>query len=117
MDSTPIEVTCGMRLLDINEIDSVHGSFSVNVAFYFSWVDNRIEVLDPNATTANVDNDFLKHIWTPDFYIYDLQRFRPQGVLSNGGGLRMKKLDNNNTGSLIDVYVLISSLFYCRNLL
>ena len=86
----------------------MHGSFSVNVAFYFSWVDNRIEILDPNAANANVDNEFLKHIWTPDFYIYDLQRFRPQGVLSNGEGLRIMKLDSNNTGSLIALILIFN---------
>ena len=67
-----MEVVTDIKLLTINSIDPVDFSFSVNVAFFFAWVDNRVGV-DPSVDTDNLDLDLLKHLWTPDFYIYDLQ--------------------------------------------
>ena len=84
-----------MRLLDINEIDPVNFSFSVNVAFKFYWVDNRVEIKEDSTSTNvnithHIDVDFLSKIWTPDFYIYDLQSFNVLGS-SRRAGLRVQK--------------------------
>ena len=70
-----------MKLLDINKIDSVDFSFSVNVAFIFSWVDNRVDILDMSQNITYLDLEFIKQLWTPDFYIYDLKMFKILGVL------------------------------------
>ena len=86
-----------MKLLDINKIDPVDYSFSVNVAFIFSWVDNRVDIHDMNKEIINVDLEFIKKLWTPDFYIYDLKLFKTLGVLQDTGGLRVMK-KGNDTG-------------------
>ena len=54
-----------MKLLDINKIDPVDYSFSVNVAFIFSWVDNRVDIHDMNKEIINVDLEFIKKIMDP----------------------------------------------------
>ena len=86
-----------MKLLDINKIDSVDFSFSVNVAFFFSWVDNRVDIFDMSKEIIDLDLEFIKELWTPDFYIYDLKLFKILGVLQDTGGLRVMK-QGNDTG-------------------
>ena len=90
-----MEVVTDIKLLTINSIDPVDFSFSVNVAFFFAWVDNRVGV-DPSVDTDNLDLDLLKHLWTPDFYIYDLQSSKKLTVLNEDtGGLRIQKIGND----------------------
>ena len=86
-----------MKLLDINKIDPLDFSFSVNVAFIFSWVDNRVDIYDMNQEIIDLDLEFIKQLWTPDFYIYDLKLFKKLGVLQDTGGLRVMK-QGNDTG-------------------
>ena len=71
-----MNVSCGLKLININKIDSKDFSFTVNVAFFFSWLDNRVEIFNGSENTINLDLQFLEKIWTPDFYIYDLLMFR-----------------------------------------
>ena len=89
-----------MQLLDINEIDAADFSFSVSVALKFAWVDNRVVMLSPDTDLdpVNVDLAFVHQLWTPDFYIYDLQQFRRMTIFKDQGGLRVKKRGNNDTG-------------------
>ena len=96
----PMEVSCAMQLLDINEIDAADFSFSVSVALKFAWVDNRVVMLSPDTDLdpVNVDLAFVHQLWTPDFYIYDLQHFRRMTIFKDQGGLRVKKRGNNDTG-------------------
>ena len=45
--------------------------FSVTTALEFAWVDNRVE-RPPDLQTGsmiNLDLDFEKRLWTPDFYV------------------------------------------------
>ena len=73
----PLLVSCGMRLLNINEIDPVKFSFSVNVAYKFYWVDNRVQVNDSTLNKTHVlDQDIISKIWMPKYYTFDLQKFR-----------------------------------------
>ena len=90
-------MACGIKLIDINKIDPWDYSFSVNVAFIFSWVDNRVDILDKSKNILYLDLGFLNHLWTPDFYIYDLKLFKILGVLQKTGGLRVMK-QGNDTG-------------------
>ena len=90
-------MSCGMKLLDINKIDPLDYTISVNVAFIFSWMDNRVDILDKSKNILNLDLGFINHLWTPDFYIYDLKLFKILGVLQKTGGLRVMK-QANNTG-------------------
>ena len=88
-----------MRLLNINEIDPVNFSFSINAAFKFYWVDNRVQINDSSLDQKflkehpiRVDLEFMKSIWLPDFYFYDLSSLRTIAR----GGLRVKKRSNSN---------------------
>ena len=91
----PLEVSCGMRLMDINKIDSEDSTFSVTVAFKFYWLDNRVQI-NSSRTKIYIDLDFLKFLWIPDFYVYDLVLFNRLGVRDYGGLTIEKK--SNNTG-------------------
>ena len=93
-----------MKLLDINNIDPVDFSFSVNVAFLFSWVDNRVDILDKSKNILYLEIGFIKHLWTPDFYIYDLKLFKILGVLQKTGGLNVMKLGNDTGKTSFKTY-------------
>ena len=99
-----------MRLLDINEIDPVNFSFSVNVAFKFYWVDNRVKINESTSTNVNIthhiDVDFLTKIWTPDFYIYDLQSFNVLGS-SRRAGLRVQKNSTTSHNNDTEIQYLV----------
>ena len=95
-DNDPLIVECGMRLMNINEIDPVKFSFSVNVFYKFYWVDNRIQRTEPNLDQSHVlDQDFISEIWRPHFYTYDLLSYRLLGP--DRKGLKIKKRYNNDT--------------------
>ena len=79
-----------MRLIDINNIDTVDFTISVTVALKLAWVDNRIP--RPKSSFISVDPEMLLHIWMPDFYFYDLQEFRTLEVFQGlQGGLRFRQ--------------------------
>ena len=60
-----------IRLTDINYIDTVDFRFSVTAAFKFAWTDNRVERPADLKTgdMINLDLDFQKKLWMPDFYV------------------------------------------------
>ena len=87
-------VHCGLRILNINQIDPVKFSFSVNVAYRFYWVDNRVQTKLMNKSIA-LDQDFISKIWRPKFSTIDLQEFSLLGLERDG--LKVRKVDNNNT--------------------
>ena len=111
----PMEVSCAMQLLDINEIDAADFSFSVSVALKFAWVDNRVVMLSPDTDLdpVNVDLAFVHQLWTPDFYIYDLQHFRRMTIFKDQGGLRVKKRGNNDTGRFHYCIARLIANFHC----
>ena len=60
-----------IRVIDINYIDTVDFRFSVTAAFKFAWTDNRVERPADLKTgdMINLDLDFQKKLWMPDFYV------------------------------------------------
>ena len=60
-----------IRLIDINYIDPVDFRVSVTAAFKFAWTDNRVERPADLKTgdMINLDLDFQKKLWMPDFYV------------------------------------------------
>ena len=95
-DNDPFIVECGMRLMNINEIDPVKFSISVNVFYKFYWVDNRIQRTQSKLDQSHVlDQDFISKIWIPNFYTYDLLSYRLIGP--DRKGLKIKKRNDNNT--------------------
>ena len=105
----PLEVSCGMRLMDINKIDSEDSTFSVTVAFKFYWLDNRVQI-NSSRTKIYIDLDFLKFLWIPDFYVYDLVLFNRLGV-RDYGGLTIEKKDNNTGLEEIKISTLLDGTF------
>ena len=95
-DNDPLIVECGMRLMNINEIDPVKFSISVNVFYKFYWVDNRIQRTETNLDQSHVlDQNFISKIWRPNFYTYDLLSYRLLGP--DRKGLKIKKRYDNDT--------------------
>ena len=88
-------IHCGLRLLNINEIDPVKFSFSVNVAYIFNWLDSRVKIKNrmKNKSIA-LDQDFISKIWKPKFSTIDLQESRPLGTERDG--LKVRKVDKSN---------------------
>ena len=98
INGSPLVVSCGIRLLDITQIDTQDFGFSMSVFLQFIWTDNRISMEASNKTDENLHLSFIELLWVPDFYIYDLQSFRTYHLLKDiMGGLRARK-KNNNTG-------------------
>ena len=76
---------------EIYKVSETDFTVHVNMFLTFVWQDNRLNFTLTKETTADVDEEFIKSIWTPDFYIYHLKEFeRPNGVTSMRG-LTVKK--------------------------
>ena len=98
INGSPLVVSCGIRLLDITQIDTQDFGFSMSVFLQFIWTDNRISMEASNKTDENLHLSFIELLWVPDFYIYDLQSFRTYHLLKDiMGGLRARN-NNNDTG-------------------
>ena len=98
INEDPLVVSCGIRLLDITQIDTQDFGFSMSVFLQFIWTDNRVSMEASNKTDENLHLSFIELMWVPDFYIYDLQSFRTYHLLKDiMGGLRARK-NNNDTG-------------------
>ena len=98
INGSPLVVKCGIRLLDITQIDTQDFGFSMSVFLQFIWTDNRISMEASNKTDENLHLSFIELLWVPDFYIYDLQSFRTYHLLKDiMGGLRARK-NKNDTG-------------------
>ena len=80
-----------MMTKEIYKVSETDFTVHVNMFLTFVWQDNRLNFTLTKETTADVDEEFIKSIWTPDFYIYHLKEFeRPNGVTSMRG-LTVKK--------------------------
>ena len=98
-----------IRLLDIYEIEE-NFRLRINVELYFSWPDDRIIIgTTEKSSSVNVDFGFIKQIWIPDFYVYDLQDFRRLKVFQlPQGGLKMRKNVDNKTEVMLQTEAEIS---------
>ena len=57
-----------------------------------------------NSNVINVDLSLLQEIWLPDFYFYELQSFEKHEIFRDiQGGLRIKKTDQKDTGSRLEI--------------
>ena len=63
----------------------------VNMFMTFVWQDNRLNFTLTKETTADVDEEFIKSIWTPDFYIYHLKELEGFNGVTSSGGLTVQK--------------------------
>ena len=77
----PLKVNISLLLLDIFNIN--YNDFTIDIALYttISWVDNRLKILNGStgvigkSIERNVDVSFIRNIWVPEIYIYDLKDF------------------------------------------
>ena len=89
--SKPIHIDTQMLLMEIYEVSETDFTVHVNMFMTFVWQDNRINFTLTKETSVDVDEDFLKIIWTPDFYIYHLKEIEGFNGVTSMRGLTVKK--------------------------
>ena len=62
-----------MMTTEIYKVSETDFTVHVNMFPTFVWQDNRLNFTLTKETTADLDEEFIRSIWTPDFYIYHLQ--------------------------------------------
>ena len=65
----------------------------LNVFIKFSWIDNRLIIND--TSNGDVDVNFIRKLWVPDIYIYDLKNLRIRQTITPEEGLSIKNVDGN----------------------
>ena len=88
----PVEVNFTLQLMDIFDIDPESYTLHMNMYFRYKWIDNRI-TLQKNIEA--VDQNFLRHLWTPHIYLYD-SSYDPK-TSSDDSGAIIEKCDTNST--------------------
>jgi hypothetical protein len=73
----PTEVSVGIYLLDIDEIDDVDQLFSVDVYFDITWRDQRL-ALTENERLGHIRRIPLEDIWTPRLLVANDRGLNPQ---------------------------------------
>ena len=72
--SETMEVSVGLIIAQIFDIDFRNSDLYFNLAFYMRWKDELIDISDSKDGKTEVDN--YSGIWCPDLYIYNLIKFR-----------------------------------------
>ena len=93
----PFKVSISINLLDIYKINYEDFTMDLNLYVSFSWNDNRLIINDTFDGDVDVDVSFIKKLWVPDIYIYDLKELRTRHTITPEEGLRIKSKDGNVT--------------------
>lgn len=73
----PTEVSIGIYLLDIDDIDDVDQVFSVDMLFNVRWHDSRLALPD-NEKAGRNRKVYLQEIWTPRLLVVNDRGLTPQ---------------------------------------
>ena len=87
----PIHIDTQMLLMEIYEVSETDFTVHVNMFMTFVWQDNRLNFTSTKETSVDVDEEFVKIIWTPDFYIYHLKEIEGFNGVTSMRGLTVKK--------------------------
>ena len=90
----PIHIDTQMLLMEIYEVSETDFTVHVNMFMTFVWQDIRLNFTSTKETSVDVDEEFIKNIWTPDFYIYHLKELEGFNGVTSMTGLTVKKEDN-----------------------
>ena len=87
----PIHIDTQMLLMEIYEVSETDFTVHVDMFMTFIWQDNRLNFTSTKETSVDVDEEFIKMIWTPDFYIYHLKELEGYNGVTSMGGLTVQK--------------------------
>ena len=91
----PIHIDTQMLLMEIYEVGETDFTIHVNMFMTFVWEDNRLNFTSTKETSMDVDEEFIKTIWTPDFYIYHLKELEAINGVTSMRGLTVQKQDDS----------------------
>ena len=91
----PIHIDTQMLLMEIYEVSEIDFTIHVNMFMTFVWEDNRLNFTSTKETSMDVDEEFIKTIWTPDFYIYHLKELEAINGVTSLRGLTVQKQDDS----------------------
>jgi len=92
-----IEIDVSLKLMDIYEINQDDFTMKISLFMELSWIDNRLILTEgDNTSYINLDVDFVKNIWIPDLFIYDLVSFKNRGSIRPQIGLDLTLLNNDS---------------------
>ena len=101
--STIMDISVGLVITEIIDIDFEQSALSLNVEFIVKWQDELIDIEEGIGGLVEVRN--ISEIWTPDFYIYRLKKFEVQKISQSSTHLTLQK-----NGSVIDVHYMFEAL-------
>jgi len=89
-ETNQVEISFDMdEILEIKD-----ATYSITFSSYFAmeWSDRRL-IVDQSAGSANIplDVDFLKNLWVPKIFVYNLKKFEVVEVMSKQDGLWVDK--------------------------
>ena len=76
--SEVMNITIGIVITQILNIDFKTSALDFNIEFIVSWVDELIDI--ENGMDGNVHLENASSIWTPDLYIYNLIKYNIQNM-------------------------------------
>jgi hypothetical protein len=89
---SPLVIRTQLMLTEIYEVNAQDFSVHFNLFMIFFWQDDRLNVTEVGK--VNVDRDFIRNIWTPDFYIYHMKRIENGNGITDIKGLTVEKAND-----------------------
>lgn len=79
-------------MLDVLRVDDKQFSVSLNMYFGVHWKEQRLilPVAEANASEVSwlpIDLDFMRHLWVPNVFVYNLASFKALDCLKKLAGL------------------------------
>ena len=75
------------RDLKILKVDDHESTIAISSSIWLSWIEPRIMVTSEVPDIFPIDKTFLKLLWLPDAYIYNLQSIKQHAFIHNFDGL------------------------------
>ena len=90
--STWLVVNVSLQVLDVLRVDDKKFSVSLSMYFGVQWTEDRMKLPaeGSNFTVANwlpIDLEFMKNLWIPNVFVYNLNSFTALDCLKKLAGL------------------------------
>ena len=84
------------QVLDILSVNDKQFSVSLSMYFGVHWREERLRLPPPSHNNSGaewvpIDLDFMKFIWVPNVFVYDIAQFRAIQVLKKLAGIWVVK--------------------------
>ena len=78
------------QILDVLRVDDKKFSVMLNMYFGVYWTEERMEITENAPDKVNwlpIDMEFMKHLWVPNVFVYNLVDFQHLQCLQKLAGL------------------------------